>query len=181
MRTRIFKPTEVPSFIVDFDAYTDAERVKITKAYQFIHHKTSHAGLPVYIDRIGRLDMAGLKAAYGSQERFLQYLVCYGECTMQYRFPACSLAAGKYIGKGVYKLQRRDASLPQGLQQRPRRQLSRIGREDVYHQRSANLQKRLEFHQPAHGQTHPRQDQHPRRGEGFPAQGPRVDPSGEPA
>jgi hypothetical protein len=56
----------------------------------------------VYIDRIGQLDLAGLKAAYGSQERFLQFLVCYGECTMQYRFPACSLAAGKHIGKGVY-------------------------------------------------------------------------------
>ena len=92
----------MPSFIVNFDGYSKAERAKITKAYQFIHHKTSHSGLPVYIDRIGMLDLAGLKAAYGSQERFLQFLVCYGECTMQYRFPACSLAAGKHIGKGVY-------------------------------------------------------------------------------
>ena len=95
-------PKQVPSFIVAFEGYSKAERAKITKAYQFIHHKTSHSGLPVYIDRIGQLDLAGLKAAYGSQERFLQFLVCYGECTMQYRFPACSLAAGKHIGKGVY-------------------------------------------------------------------------------
>lgn len=92
----------MPSFIVDFDSYTNAERAKITQAYQFVHHKTTHAGLPVYIDRIGKLDLPGLKVAYGSQERFMQFLVCYGECTMQYRFPACSLAAGKYIGKGVY-------------------------------------------------------------------------------
>ena len=36
----------------------------------------------MYIDQIGMLDLAGLKAAYGSQERFLQYLVCQPNPTL---------------------------------------------------------------------------------------------------
>ena len=29
-------------------------------------------------------------------------MVCYGEASMAFRFPAASVAAGRYIGKGIY-------------------------------------------------------------------------------
>ena len=31
-------------------------------------------------------------------------MVCYGEASMAFRFPAASVAAGRYIGKGIYVL-----------------------------------------------------------------------------
>ena len=53
---------EVPKICASF-TYPQIPAVK--QAYQFIHHKTSKAGLPVYIDRVGALNYKELKAAMG--------------------------------------------------------------------------------------------------------------------
>ena len=34
--------------------------------------------------------------------KYLKFMVCYGEASMAFRFPAASVAAGRYIGKGIY-------------------------------------------------------------------------------
>jgi len=97
-----FVPTAVGPVPAHCVSYRYPEHEAIKKAYQFIHHKTAKNGMPVYIDRIGMFSFPLLRATYGDEERFMQYMVAYGECTQQFRFPGCSLAAGKFIGKGVY-------------------------------------------------------------------------------
>jgi len=89
-----------PRFVIDF-VYPELPEIK--KAYNFNHHKMDKSGMPVYFDRMGDLSYPQMISAQGSTpERVLQYFTWYAEASWQYRLPAASLAAGKYIGKGMY-------------------------------------------------------------------------------
>ena len=87
-----------PRFLWDF-VYPELPEVK--KAYQFNHHKVDKSGMPVYFDRMGGLDYKKMVGEKGP-EAVLQYFIWYSECTWHYRLPAASMAAGKYVGKGLY-------------------------------------------------------------------------------
>ncbi|PPR00480.1 hypothetical protein CVT24_004535 [Panaeolus cyanescens] len=69
------------------------EKVEVDKYYPQYYHKTDVDGRPVYIERLGKLD---IKALYSitTQERQLQRLVLEYEKFLNERLPACSKACG---------------------------------------------------------------------------------------
>ena len=69
-------------------------------AWPFVYHKTTRAGLPVYYERTGSIHFQSLRAAT-SVDDLLRAIVFDSEATQHWRLPACSLAAGKYMGKSV--------------------------------------------------------------------------------
>jgi len=74
--------------------FTELEEVD--KYYPQSYHKTDKSGRPVYIERIGNLNMKALYACT-SQERLLQRLVVEYEAFLTTRLSACSAAAGHPI------------------------------------------------------------------------------------
>ncbi|KAF9040709.1 CRAL-TRIO domain-containing protein [Panaeolus papilionaceus] len=69
------------------------EKVEVDKYYPQYYHKTDVDGRPVYIERLGKLDV---KALYSitTQERQLQRLVLEYEKFLSERLPGCSKACG---------------------------------------------------------------------------------------
>jgi len=72
------------------------ELEEVDKYYPQSYHKTDKSGRPVYIERIGNLNMKALYACT-SQERLLQRLVVEYESFLTTRLTACSAAAGHPI------------------------------------------------------------------------------------
>lgn len=86
------------------------EKEEVDKFYPHFYHKTDKDGRPVYIERLGRLDIKGLYAAT-SQERLLQRLVYeYGK-SFNERLPACSKAIGHPVETFCTILDLQDVSL----------------------------------------------------------------------
>mmetsp|Transcript_3619 Transcript_3619/g.9188 ORF Transcript_3619/g.9188 Transcript_3619/m.9188 type:complete len:407 (-) Transcript_3619:817-2037(-) len=71
-------------------------------AYPFVHHKVDKQGQPVYIDRIGAMDLKKLKKACPDFSILMKYFIWYAECTMHYRMPAATLQAGRIVSRGSY-------------------------------------------------------------------------------
>ncbi|KAJ7165812.1 CRAL-TRIO domain-containing protein [Mycena filopes] len=69
------------------------EIVEVDKYYPQYYHHMDKSGRPVYIERIGNLNMKALYACT-SQERLLQHLVVEYESFLSQRLAACSTAIG---------------------------------------------------------------------------------------
>jgi len=69
------------------------EKKEVDKYYPQYYHKTDKDGRPIYIERLGQLDITALYAAT-SQERQLKRLVAEYEKSSTDRFPACSKTFG---------------------------------------------------------------------------------------
>lgn len=74
--------------------FQEVEEVK--KCYPHGHHGVDKFGRPVYIELIGKIDPQKLSKVT-TMERFLKYHVLEFERTLNKKFPACSVAAGKHI------------------------------------------------------------------------------------
>ncbi|KAJ7130772.1 CRAL-TRIO domain-containing protein [Mycena crocata] len=69
------------------------EEKEVDKYYPQYYHHMDKSGRPIYIERIGNLNMKALYACT-SQERLIQHLVVEYESFLTTRLPACSAAAG---------------------------------------------------------------------------------------
>jgi len=72
------------------------EKEEVDKYYPQYYHKMDKDGRPIYIERLGKLD---IKALYGitTQERQLQRLVYEYEKFISERLPACSAEVGHHV------------------------------------------------------------------------------------
>ncbi|KAF2743669.1 putative phosphatidylinositol transporter [Sporormia fimetaria CBS 119925] len=80
----------VEELVRTFD-YT--EKPKVFEYYPQYYHKTDKDGRPVYIEKLGKVDLTAL-GKITSQERMIQNLVCEYEKMADPRLPACSRKAG---------------------------------------------------------------------------------------
>ncbi|CAJ2650496.1 unnamed protein product [Trifolium pratense] len=72
------------------------EYTEVKKCYPHGYHGVDRCGRPVYIERIGMIDINKLWQVT-TNERFIKYHVSEQEKTLQVRYPACSLAAKRHI------------------------------------------------------------------------------------
>ncbi|KAL2472496.1 Phosphatidylinositol/phosphatidylcholine transfer protein SFH11 [Abeliophyllum distichum] len=74
-----------------FEEYTE-----VNKCYPHGFHGVDRYGRPVYIERIGMIDLDTFLQVT-SIERFVKHHVAEQEKTLNWRYPACSIAAKKHI------------------------------------------------------------------------------------
>jgi len=84
------KDFKVDEIVGSFDF---AEKAEVDRYYPQYYHKMDKDGRPVYIERLGKLDIKKLYAIT-TQERQLQRLVYEYEKFLHERVPACSKAVG---------------------------------------------------------------------------------------
>lgn len=72
------------------------EYEEVKKCYPHGFHGVDKSGRPLYIERIGLVDLNGLLKVT-TVERFLKYHIVEQEKTLNLRYPACSLAAKRHI------------------------------------------------------------------------------------
>ncbi|XP_057449832.1 phosphatidylinositol/phosphatidylcholine transfer protein SFH11 isoform X2 [Lotus japonicus] len=72
------------------------EYTEVKKCYPHGYHGVDRHGRPVYIERIGLVDLDKL-GQVTTHERFIRYHVSEQEKTLRVRFPACSLEAKRHI------------------------------------------------------------------------------------
>jgi len=80
----------VEEILINFDF---KEKEEVDKYYPQYYHKMDKDGRPIYIERLGKLDIKALYAIT-TQERQLQRLVWEYEKFLNERLPACSKAVG---------------------------------------------------------------------------------------
>lgn len=74
--------------------FEEYEAVK--KCYPHGYHGVDRNGRPIYIERIGMVDLNALLQVT-AVERFVKYHVSEQEKTLNLRYPACSIAAKRHI------------------------------------------------------------------------------------
>ncbi|GMN32767.1 hypothetical protein TIFTF001_003839 [Ficus carica] len=72
------------------------ERERVKKCYPHGYHGVDRFGRPLYIERIGMVNLNELLKVT-SVERFVKYHVSEQEKTLNLRYPACSIAAKKHV------------------------------------------------------------------------------------
>ncbi|KAJ5493305.1 Sec14 cytosolic factor [Penicillium diatomitis] len=72
------------------------EKPEVFKFYPQYYHKTDKDGRPVYIEKLGKIDLNKMYEIT-TAERMLQNLVCEYEKVADPRLPACSRKAGKLL------------------------------------------------------------------------------------
>ncbi|CAK7356394.1 unnamed protein product [Dovyalis caffra] len=72
------------------------EYAEVKKCYPHGYHGVDRYGRPIYVERLGMVDLNALLQAT-TVERFVKYHVSEQEKTLNLRFPACSVAAKRYI------------------------------------------------------------------------------------
>jgi len=97
----------VDDIIANFDF---KEKEEVDKYYPQYYHKMDKDGRPIYIERLGKLDIKALYALT-TQERQLQRLVYEYEKFMRERLPACSKAVGHPVETSCTILDLKDVSL----------------------------------------------------------------------
>ncbi|XP_020259667.1 phosphatidylinositol/phosphatidylcholine transfer protein SFH11 isoform X1 [Asparagus officinalis] len=83
----------VDAIAKDF-TYEEYEAVK--KCYPHGFHGVDKYGRPLYIERIGMVDLTSL-LNITTIDRYIKYHISEQEKTLNFRFPACSLAAKRHI------------------------------------------------------------------------------------
>ncbi|XP_060211114.1 phosphatidylinositol/phosphatidylcholine transfer protein SFH11 [Lycium barbarum] len=83
---------------------------EVKMCYPHGFHGVDRCGRPVYIERIGRVNLNRLLEVT-TIERFVKYHVYEQEKTLNWRFPACSLAAKKHIASTVSILDVKDVGM----------------------------------------------------------------------
>ncbi|KAH8947021.1 hypothetical protein BDL97_11G018000 [Sphagnum fallax] len=76
------------------------ELEEVQKCYPHGHHGVDKDGRPVYIERIGMVDPVWL-LEITTLERYLKYHILEFEKTLNWKFPACSIAANCHIDSGT--------------------------------------------------------------------------------
>uniref|UniRef100_A0A0C9RR20 TSA: Wollemia nobilis Ref_Wollemi_Transcript_467_1501 transcribed RNA sequence n=1 Tax=Wollemia nobilis TaxID=56998 RepID=A0A0C9RR20_9CONI len=76
------------------------ERKLIKELYPHFHHKTDKLGQPVYIERLGRLQLEEL-LKITTLDRMLMYHIKEWEILIDWKFPACSKKAGRTINQSL--------------------------------------------------------------------------------
>ncbi|CAN4122885.1 unnamed protein product [Withania somnifera] len=85
------------SIIKDFDFH---ERDKVLQNYPQGYHGTDKEGRPVYIERLGLMNIDKLLEVT-TLDPYVKYHVQEFEKSIAFRFPACSVAAKRLIDRGV--------------------------------------------------------------------------------
>ncbi|CCM03233.1 uncharacterized protein FIBRA_05358 [Fibroporia radiculosa] len=106
LRARKFDVAKAKAMIVSFEQWRKdfgvddlvknfdfKEKAEVDKYYPQYYHKIDKDGRPVYVERLGKLDIPKLYAIT-TQERQLQRLVYEYEKNVNERLPACSKAVG---------------------------------------------------------------------------------------
>ncbi|TGZ84280.1 hypothetical protein EX30DRAFT_357811 [Ascodesmis nigricans] len=83
----------VEAIVKDFNY---VEKPKVFEYYPQYYHKTDKDGRPVYIEQLGKIDLAAMYKIT-TEERMLQNLVLEYERLADPRLPACSRKAGKLL------------------------------------------------------------------------------------
>lgn len=72
------------------------EYAEVKKCYPHGYHGVDRYGRPVYIERIGMVDLDSLLQVT-TMERFVKYHVSEQEKSLNLRYPACSIAVKRHI------------------------------------------------------------------------------------
>ncbi|KAH6796219.1 hypothetical protein C2S51_037205 [Perilla frutescens var. frutescens] len=83
--------------VKDFDY---KELYEVQKYYPHGYHGVDRSGRPVYIERLGMLDIEHLMKVT-TLDRYIKYQIQQYEKTLTIRFPACSAAANKQINRSL--------------------------------------------------------------------------------
>ncbi|XAR54953.1 hypothetical protein NMG60_11030303 [Bertholletia excelsa] len=86
------------------------EYMEVKKFYPHGFHGVDKHGRPLYIERIGMIDLNALLQVT-TMDRFLKYHVHEKERTLNWRFPACSVAAKKLINSTTTILDVKDVGI----------------------------------------------------------------------
>ncbi|KAI5119615.1 hypothetical protein M0805_007879 [Coniferiporia weirii] len=81
---------DIDDIVKNFDF---TERAEVIKYYPQYYHKTDKEGRPLYVERLGNIDVTELRRVT-TQERQVKQLIKEYEKSMNERLPACSKAAG---------------------------------------------------------------------------------------
>lgn len=73
---------------------------EIKQYYPQGYHGVDKEGRPVYIERLGKIDVDRLLKVT-TPERYLKYQISEYEKTCRIRFPACSVAANRHISRST--------------------------------------------------------------------------------
>ncbi|PIN24753.1 Phosphatidylinositol transfer protein SEC14 [Handroanthus impetiginosus] len=90
--------------------FEECQQVKIFYPHGF--HGVDRYGRPVYIERIGMIDLDMLLQVT-TIERLVKHHVCEQEKTLNWRYPACSLAAKKHIASTISILDVKNVGMSQ--------------------------------------------------------------------
>jgi len=122
LRARKFAVAEAKKMIIDCEqwrkdkkvaevlSFDFTEKEAVDKIYPQYYHKMDKEGRPVYIERLGQLDIPGLYAVT-TQDRLLQRLIYEYEKFIIERLPACSKAVGHPVETSCTILDLKNVSL----------------------------------------------------------------------
>ncbi|XP_057787049.1 phosphatidylinositol/phosphatidylcholine transfer protein SFH11 isoform X2 [Salvia miltiorrhiza] len=86
------------------------EYQEVRKCYPHGYHGVDRYGRPVYIERIGMIDLDKFLRVT-TIERFVKHHIYEQEKTLSWRYPACSLAAKKHIASTISILDVKDVGM----------------------------------------------------------------------